>query len=294
MLCNKRTQECELCFNYGEKIPVKKIKRGFGGSALNCAIGFANLSLETTIATIVGDDKDGREAVDFLRDNKVATDPVIREGNTNQSAIILYKKERTVLSYHDQRDYQKLKLAPSDWIYFASAGRGSERLVDNIARLHERGARVCFNPGNWELINFKSFTKIAKISETFVLNKTEADQIIGVMKTKSQLKAINEMGAKIAVITDGANGAYFSHDSSFFHMGILPSRVVDPTGAGDSFSSGFVGALALGVEAEAAIKWGMANSSSVISETGANRGLLTIKNIGEVLEKAISLKPSKI
>jgi ribokinase len=51
--------------------------------------------------------------------------------------------------------------------------------------------------------------------------------------------------------------------------------VVDRTGAGDAFSSGFTAMVAAGKSMEEAITFASANSTSVVSKIGAKAGILT-------------------
>jgi len=69
--------------------------------------------------------------------------------------------------------------------------------------------------------------------------------------------------------------------------------VLDTTGAGDAFNSGFVGALVQGKNIEEAIGWGMANSNSVIQSLGAKNVLLTKSAVQKFLKKYKGIKTSK-
>jgi sugar/nucleoside kinase (ribokinase family) len=70
---------------------------------------------------------------------------------------------------------------------------------------------------------------------------------------------------------------------------------VDRTGAGDSFSSTFTSALLLGHDIPTALSWGPINSMSVVQYIGAQKGLLTGKQIEEYLQKApANYKPAKV
>ncbi len=291
---NKRTREKEICFNYGEKIPVSETNRDFGGSALNVAIGFARQNIKTYIATIVGNDEEGKEVLDFLHKNKVLLNGSAVNGKTNQAFIILYDSERTILSHHEQRNYNKIKIPKTDWIYFASAAKGAEILIDKLIASAKSGARIVFNPGSWELEKFPLFAPLVKWCEIFIINRDEADLIFGPKEISSQLKEMKALGAKINIITCGSSGAYISQDDHRFHMNIFAGTAVDPTGAGDSFSSGFVGGIIYNKNAVSAAKWGMINSSSVISKVGATDGLLSNNQMERALLSASSLRETKI
>ena len=289
ILCNTRSQEKELCFKYGEKIPVKKIRRGFGGSALNTAVGFSRLELTSAISTIVGEDSEGKSIIDFLEQEGLESGFVKQSETTNISVVLVYNQERTILSYHRPREYGKLELPPSDNIYFASAGKGAEKIIPKLLGRISTGSKLYFNPGSWELLKFDDFAPLVKYCQALILNKEEADLCLGEESTTKQLKAIRRLGAQIAVITNGARGAYINDGQNTYHMGIASGQPIDPTGAGDSFSVGLVGGLVLGKSLEESCRWGMVNSASVLEKIGANRGLLSRDQLEEKSRKATSL-----
>lgn len=291
LLCNLKSHKCEITFNYGEKIPIQTVHRGFGGSALNCAIGFSKIGHNLNIATFVGNDEEGKKIILFLKDNHIGLNQIRVDGLTNESSIICFGGERTVFSYHAKRDYSNLTLSDANWIYFCSTGRGSDVLNNKIVEFANQGSKIVFNPGSWQLNNFKSFLKIVERSEVLILNRQEADLVIGLEgRVREQLAKMEEMGARIAVITDGKNGAYFGTGGNFMHLNPVASKAVDTTGAGDSFSSGFVGALALGRSLEESAKWGMVDSGSVVEKFGANAGLLDSNTIVERLNTIKTFK----
>lgn len=288
--CDLKSQTCEICFKYGEKIPIKSSFKSFGGGALNCALGFKKLGLDTAIATFVGEDREGTDLVDFLKSSHIDTS-CRQAGQTNHSTIVVYKNERTILSYHSPRDYQNLDLPQADWIYFASAGRGSDVLKEKIIAEVNKGSKLVFNPGNWELQNFDNFTPLLRYCAILILNRSEANLVISDSKEpKSQLEKMQDYGVKIAVITDAGNGAYFGVRGKAFHLNALAVEVKDPTGAGDAFASGFVGAIISGATLEESAKWGMVNATSVIENIGANTGLLTKDEIANLLKKITIFK----
>ena len=95
---------------------------------------------------------------------------------------------------------------------------------------------------------------------------------------KYLLHAMQDLGPKIVVITDGPNGAFASDESTgVWSMPMYPDPAppVDRTGAGDSFSSTFTCAIALGKSPAEALTWGPVNSMNVVQHIGAQKGLLT-------------------
>jgi sugar/nucleoside kinase (ribokinase family) len=65
-----------------------------------------------------------------------------------------------------------------------------------------------------------------------------------------------------------------------------PAPPYERTGAGDAFASTFVAALIKGSNLEGALQWAPINSMNVVQHVGAQEGLLTEKDLGELLAKA--------
>ncbi len=53
-LCMLDDQRQLICFNYGDKIPVKNLEFSIGGNAANNAVGCTRLGVKTTIVLTVG------------------------------------------------------------------------------------------------------------------------------------------------------------------------------------------------------------------------------------------------
>lgn len=102
-------------------------------------------------------------------------------------------------------------------------------------------------------------------------------------------KYVHSHGTKIVVVTNGAEGVYVSTDGCLYFYPSQPIKVVSTLGAGDAFGSGFVGHLVRGGAVQEAIRFGIANSHAVISDYGAQTGLLS----GDALAQAAhALDPS--
>ncbi len=98
---------------------------------------------------------------------------------------------------------------------------------------------------------------------------------------RNLLKAIQECGVKIVVITKGKYGADAYNGEKFYHQDILRERRrMDTTGVGDAFGSTFVAGLELyNGDIAKAMYMSAKNTASVISEQGAQNGLLTSRTI---------------
>jgi sugar/nucleoside kinase (ribokinase family) len=88
-------------------------------------------------------------------------------------------------------------------------------------------------------------------------------------------KATLDMGPKIVVVTNGANGVYVANkDEIIFHPS-MKIKITNTVGAGDAFGSCFVASLMHKNDTRTALKYGIVNSASVLEHVGAKTGLLT-------------------
>jgi sugar/nucleoside kinase (ribokinase family) len=97
----------------------------------------------------------------------------------------------------------------------------------------------------WLNIAMADLLRLLKRLDAFVLNDSEAHQLTKEDNLFSALKRIHKLGPKYVIIKKGSHGSILSGPQGFFLCPAYPVRkVVDPTGAGDSFVGGMMGYLA--------------------------------------------------
>ena len=85
---------------------------------------------------------------------------------------------------------------------------------------------------------------LAQVDALFV-NDEEAFALSGCGNILEAARQIHRMGPSIVVIKRGEHGAFLFHDGRALMLpAVLLDRVIDPTGAGDTFAGGFMGYLA--------------------------------------------------
>ena len=97
----------------------------------------------------------------------------------------------------------------------------------------------------WLNIALADLLQLLKRVDGFVLNDSEARQLTKDDNLLSALKKIHKLGPKYVIIKKGEHGAILSvRGGGLFVSPAYPlNRVVDPTGAGDSFVGGMMGYL---------------------------------------------------
>src|SRR5437763_3857595 len=97
----------------------------------------------------------------------------------------------------------------------------------------------------WLNIALPDLLKLLKRLDAFVLNDSEAHQLTKEDNVFAALRKIHKLGPKYVIIKKGSHGSILSGPQGFFICPAYPlHKVVDPTGAGDSFVGGMMGYLA--------------------------------------------------
>lgn len=282
---------------FAEKIPVKSYKAVAAvGNSANVAIGCSRLGLKCAFYTYLAKDNIGKEEIGVFKQEKVSTDYVVWDSKrgSNFSVVLNYKSERTILVHHEPRDYSLPKLAPSRWLYYSSLAPGHEKLNAQIPEYVKKyNVKLGFNPGSHQLKEgFAVLSPIMQVSTIFLVNKDEAKELLGHSgDVKELLQGLQEKGPQIVVITDDGKGSYCFDGKNMYHLDIFHVSVLEMTGAGDAYSTGFVSALALGLDVKEAMRWGAMNGASVIQKIGAREGLLTRKTMETLLAQNEGFEP---
>jgi cytidine kinase len=96
----------------------------------------------------------------------------------------------------------------------------------------------------WLNIALPELLKLLPRVDGFVLNESEARQLTQEDNLLRAAKKIHRLGPKFVIIKKGEHGAMLSSRAGLFLSPAFPlEKVVDPTGAGDSFVGGMMGYL---------------------------------------------------
>lgn len=270
----------------GSKILIKDLKFDVGGGGTNTAVAFSRLGLKTGCICDVGDDENGRYILDLLKKEKITfLGEIDKSGMTGYSVILDSKEgERTILTYKGVNDKitlneLNLNVLETKWLYYSSLLEKSFETQKKLAEfMHKKGTKIAFNPSSYIIKNL-DFLPILKICEILIVNKEEAELICRRFKKSrwNLLKSLNELGPKIVLITDKYNPAVcFDGKNKYSITPHKNIKVVERTGAGDAFASGFVAAQIAGLSIKKSLELGLKESESVIQYFGAKNKLLKI------------------
>ncbi len=293
-------------FELGAKYKIEDRYEALGGCAVNVAAGLARLGVDAISYAHIGNDNIANWILDELKKNKVKTDFIAKDDTlpSDMSAIIVDKNSGERVIFSNQKANGNLEIIPeklknTEWIFIGDLHGNWQKHLDLIfetAREHK--IKLAYNPRQINIHDGakKVIEKIAGADILFV-NKDEAIEIIlsannkKIDDEKYLLQELKKIGAGIVVITDGVRGAWASDGEETFFISGIKVLAVDSTGAGDSFSSGFLGAHIKNKNLEECLKWGIINSSNEVQFYGAIEGLL---NEDEMLKQVDEIKIKKL
>jgi ribokinase len=270
----------ELSMHLGDKVVLDEAEFHGGGNANNVSVGVKRLGFKTALVAEVGTDEFGEKIINNLNKEGVDESLVIKGRESTSFSIILnFKNDRTIFIQKPEREHNfSFGDISTKWVYLTSLGEKWESTYQKVFDFVSQNAiNLAFNPGTTQIDKgIGSISYILPKTDILILNKEEAESLIGKKDIKELLFELRNLGAKTVVITDGANGSYSVSDArEVINQKAEKAEVVSKTGAGDAYSSGFLGAILSGKSTRDAMKWGSINASSVLSKIGAQTGLLS-------------------
>ncbi len=284
VLTPKREDDGSLVaeFALGSKLDLEKITFSTGGGATNAAVTFSRLGMDVEFMGQIAHDPAGAAVIAELSHEGVNTARVVysKEHGTGYSTLLLAPSgERTILTYRGASTHYNPSLfnlddIKADWIYVSTLAGNFELLEKILSAAKEHSIKVAFNPGKKELAETERLKALLPSLSVLSANKDEAALLFG----EGSIEELAQAGAKVSnycVVTDGPKGEAASDGQKVCSGGMYEDvPVIDRTGAGDAFTSGFVAMLALEHSLEEALLYASANSTSVVGQIGAKAGIL--------------------
>jgi len=281
-----------MAFEYGGKIHVDDMLITVGGGSVNTAVTFGRQGLRVAALSKLGRDDPGERVKRCLEAAGVMTHLLAYSNvsGTGYSTIITtFTGERTVLVHRGAsrelaaEDIMWAELAKSDWLYVGALAGDSWRLYPQLADFAaEHGIKLALNLGTSQIDQgLAEYGRLLQCTHLIFQNDEEMRRLTGVEEERGDhdereiCRRLHDCGVDIAVITDGRRGAMASDGRRYYTVPAYPVEVASTVGAGDAFAAGCISGLIHGRDLPESLRLGAANAASVVSQSGANRGVLT-------------------
>ena len=135
------------------------------------------------------------------------------------------------------------EFAETPFVFLANGHPATQRKV--LAQAKRRKLIVADTMNLWIETERDELDRLLREVDGMVLNDGEARMLTDEINLVRAGQKVLDLGPKFVIIKKGEHGALFLSREQTFVMPAYPvARVVDPTGAGDSFAGGFMGYLA--------------------------------------------------
>jgi fructokinase len=276
------TRARELYGRMGPSIEVS------GGSAANTIAGIAALGGRTAYVGKVKDDQLGAIfAHDLRAQGAVYETPLAPADHPNGHetgrcmVLVTPDGERSMNTYLGMSEYlapgdiDTAQVAEAEWLYlegYRFDGPDShEAFAKAIRAAKDAGGKVSLTLSDPFCIERHRDAFRRMIVEDLDLLFCNRAEMLSMYRTESLDAALDAARREVAIVvcTDSENGAHVIRGDDYWHAEAVPTRIVDATGAGDLFASGFLWGLAEGRDLLTCGRMGCVAASEVIGHLGA-------------------------
>lgn len=220
-----------------------------GGSAAHFSMA-ARLFTDVNLVAIIGEDFPQKH-VEFLRKKGIILTSLIKskgksfrwqgEYKGDLNTALTLNTELGVLSAFRPRlteEQKKIK-----YIFLANVDPDIQsHLLDNM---HSTKLVGLDSMNYWIHNKRKSLLRLLKRVDIYVANDQEAKDLSRENNLIKAAKKLHSLGPRMIVIKKGEHGLLFYSKEFLFILPAFPvEKIIDPTGAGDTFAGGFMGYLA--------------------------------------------------
>jgi len=230
--------------------PGRRVDRALGGSATYFSVA-ASCFVPVGLVAVVGDDfLDDHRAVlvsrgidleglavvkggkTFFWHGRYGLDPNERESIATELNVFENFRPELPSSYRDRK-----------WIFLGNID--PEIQLEVLEQSSGESFIGCDTMNYWIDRKPEGLREVLKRTDMLFVNDEEARFLSGKSNLVKAGKEILKMGPRGVIVKKGEHGAFLLMDDFIFYAPAYPLEdVTDPTGAGDSFAGGFMGALA--------------------------------------------------
>lgn len=266
----------------GETISALEVTRHAGGKGFNQSVALARAGAKVCHAGCIGEDglflRDMLRAAgvdtDFLRVTDTPTgNAIIQVNSRGENCIILYTGANGSVT-KDFADEVLKRFGPEDLLLIQNEISSLPYIID---KAKEKGMRIAFNPSP---MNSGVTREMLGAADWLFVNQVEASEITGAEGRENCLRALCEMFPRTAIImTLGGDGVVYRDEKQSLSHGIYPVNTLDTTGAGDTFTGFFLGALASGGSVEYALELASKAAAISVTRSGAAESIPTLDEV---------------
>ncbi|CAN2223986.1 RbsK Sugar kinases, ribokinase family [Candidatus Nanopelagicaceae bacterium] len=225
---------------YIESLPTQgsftrpsRIVERIGGSSANVALGLSDAGIETGFISYIGDDENGRKIENRFSQSKIKHLHLQKVSGESNSALVMVDSsgDRTIValteSHLSEITLEDIQFSKEDIVVFSL---WRPFFIDHLIRVQQLGCAT--------VVGLEALADKKVPGADFAIG---SESEFGGANPSEHLDRFPTI-----VVTRGAAGSDQYQGSSVAHQGAIEGKVVDTTGAGDTFLAGYLTSIAQG------------------------------------------------
>ena len=232
--------------------PFGKTGKILGGAGTFIGLAASNFEVDQAIVSVVGSDFP-QEYIDLLKDRGINMKglEVVEDGKTffwkGRYHNDLNSRDTLITELNTLADFNPV--VPEAYQNAEVVVLGNLHPLVQLSVLEQMNQKprlaILDTMNFWMDSALEDLKKVIARVDVITINDEEARQLSGEYSLVVAAQKISAMGPRYVVIKKGEHGALLFEGEKIFFAPALPlEEVFDPTGAGDTFASGFAGYLA--------------------------------------------------
>ncbi len=278
--------------------------QNIGGDAGNVTIGLAKMGVDVSVSTVLGQDITASFVLKEFEEKGVDTSGIVQlQGAASALSYIMISRSGkrsylTGINIFDELDATHISddsLKDVDLVYFGSAFTFEKMDRGGIADLFKRAKQYgavtvldsCLARANLDApVERECLLETLNYTDIFLPSLEEAQFAFATDDPRQMARQIKHKNLKIFGVKMGTKGSYITDFKNEYNLGIYtPPVVVDQTGAGDAYVSGFIRAYLEGETVRCCAKIASANASFNVQKKGATGGVQKFEDLKRFTEQ---------
>ncbi len=266
-------------------VPAGNIGLSCGGDAFNESVILSDLGIETELISLLGDDEAAGTILKSLKARGVDSSKITKDGDiaTGMNIVLVDDMGERYFITNPESSLRKLSKEHiiqhiddmGDIVSFASIFVSPMLTISDMEEVFKA---VKKKPGrilvadmttakNGETV--KNIEALLQYIDYLIPNEKEAYMLTGEKDPQKSANSFLEHGANCVIIKCGKDGCIYknSTEEGSVHA-YQDAKVIDTTGAGDSFVAGFISGLSKGLNLKDCCRYGCAVASVVVEHMG--------------------------
>jgi sugar/nucleoside kinase (ribokinase family) len=283
-------EEAKELLNKIKHLPIKTIP---GGSSANTLKGISALGKKTIFCSRVGEDIHGENYIKEMNSLGVQTKINKHPSITGHAITFITPDSERTFSVHLganlkikkedilEEDIKNSKILHIEGYHLGASTKETAINAINLAKKHNTLVSLDLSDAGVIKKNKETFQNILKKIDILFANETEAEALTGLEPEQAVQKLAQTVN--IAIVKIGKQGSLICRNKIITYINPCKANAIDTTGAGDTYSAGFLYGYLNNWSLEKAGNLASLIAAKIVEHKGADINKIDLKEITKLI-----------